>query len=596
MALGVEAELGDVVLGVARADRLEQADRHHVLGAGQCGADGDRAVVAAVVVLGLPGLAAGLARREGHRRVVHHAVGAVALLEGRRIDEGLEAGARLAPRLGDVVELVAREVEAAGQRADRAGARVGGGEGALDLGQLGDLPAAVVVAGDAHDGAGADALVGRALLAHHAVGEAQALAADADRLAVAIDGDGAAAGLGDDGRQHVVVVGGLGEDFVHRLALLALHAGRVDVGLGAAVAVAAVVVQDAAAQGAVGGVLFGLVDGGDDLDAAGVGLFLELFVGDLAGHLGHVVGAAAEVAGAGDHLERRLDGLALLGLADEAELQHPPQHVLLALRGALRVDHRVVGGGRLGQAGEHRRLGDVQVADGFPEVGVGGYREAVGAPPEEDLVDVDLENLVFREILLDLEGEEYFVKLARDGFLSGEEEVPCNLHSDRGCSLAFAAGGEVGAGGPQDAQEVHARVLVEAVVLGGEDRLLEHRGHVLDADEGAPLLAVLPDQGPVGRVDAQRDLGVVVGQGLERGQGRPGGGDSNGDDRNADRDEAEQGGERVKEPAHEGGQEAKKSVHYTSSPGLPPVMQPRRFTEPCFTPVIVVVRISCRLL
>jgi hypothetical protein len=125
-----------------------------------------------------------------------------------------------------------------------------------------------------------------------------------------------------------------------------------------------------------------------------------------------------------------------------------------------------------------------------------GHREAVGAPAEEDLVDVDLENLVFREILLDLEGEEYFVKLARNGLLSGQEEVACHLHGDRRGALAFSAGGEVGAGGPQDAQEVDARVLVEAVVLGGEDRLLEDRRDVLDADEGARSSPYSPIRAP----------------------------------------------------------------------------------------------------
>jgi hypothetical protein len=35
----------------------------------------------------------------------------------------------------------------------------------------------------------------------------------------------------------------------------------------------------------------------------------------------------------------------VLGLADEAEFEHPPQHVLLAHRGAFRIDDRVVGRG-----------------------------------------------------------------------------------------------------------------------------------------------------------------------------------------------------------------------------------------------------------
>jgi hypothetical protein len=61
-------------------------------------------------------------------------------------------------------------------------------------------------------------------------------------------------------------------------------------------------------------------------------------------------------------------------------------------------------------------------------------------------------------------------------------------------------------------------VLEEAVVLGGEDRLLHHLRHVVDVYDAAPLLAELPDQHAVGGPDPQRHLGTVVGQDVERRQ------------------------------------------------------------------------------
>ena len=99
--------------------------------------------------------------------------------------------------------------------------------------------------------------------------------------------------------------------------------------------------------------------------------------------------------------------------------------------------------------------------------------------------------------------------------LAGQEEVARHLHGDRRGALALAAGDEVGTCGTQHAGEVDAGVLIEAVVLGGQDGVLEDRRDVLDADEGAALFSVLADQGAVGGIDAQRNLGVVVGQGLQ---------------------------------------------------------------------------------
>jgi len=61
----------------------------------------------------LPGLGAGLAGRDDDRFVGDDAARVVALFERCGVDEGFEAGTWLAPGLGDVVELVAVEIEAA---------------------------------------------------------------------------------------------------------------------------------------------------------------------------------------------------------------------------------------------------------------------------------------------------------------------------------------------------------------------------------------------------------------------------------------------------------------------------------------------------
>src|SRR2546425_12275948 len=79
----------------------------------------------------------------------------------------------------------------------------------------------------------------------------------------------------------------------------------------------------------------------------------------------------------------------------------------------------------------------------FAEVDLRRGGKAVSALPQINLVHVELEDLVLGEAVLDLEGEEHFVELARGGFLRGEEKVARHLHRDGAGALAAAAADEV---------------------------------------------------------------------------------------------------------------------------------------------------------
>jgi hypothetical protein len=84
----------------------------------------------------------------------------------------------------------------------------GGDEGGLDLGQLHDLPVALVVLLHADDGAAPQALVGGRLVVEHALGELQAFAGNLHRFrrrAVGLHQLGP--GFEDDGGVDVVEVG-----------------------------------------------------------------------------------------------------------------------------------------------------------------------------------------------------------------------------------------------------------------------------------------------------------------------------------------------------------------------------------------------------
>jgi len=61
-------------------------------------------------------------------------------------------------------------------------------------------------------------------------------------------------------------------------------------------------------------------------------------------------------------------------------------------------------------------------------------------------------------------------------------------------------------------------VLVEALVLGGQDRGDHRLGHARDRHERAALLAEFAQQGAFRAVDAQRDLRLIVSEHFQRRQ------------------------------------------------------------------------------
>ena len=95
-------------------------------------------------------------------------------------------------------------------------------------------------------------------------------------------------------------------------------------------------------------------------------------------------------------------------------LRHDVEDVVAALDRGLGVVHRVVRGGRLGDAGEQRRLGEGQLARGLAEVALGGRFDAVVDAAVADLVHVPLEDLVLRVALGQLDGVDGLLDLAAD--------------------------------------------------------------------------------------------------------------------------------------------------------------------------------------
>ena len=188
---------------------------------------------------------------------------------------------------------------------------------------------------------------------------------------------------------------------------------------------------------------------------------------------------------------------------DKAVLQHALNDVLLADARAARVFDRVVGRGRFGQARQHRRLGNGDVFERFAKVGFAGRGKTVGPVAQEDLVHIDFQNLVFGQVVLELEGQQYLVNLAGKGFLRRQIHIARHLHGDGRGALALGAA-HVGRCGPHHAQVVDAAVLEKAGVFDGQDGVFHHRWNFFNRCERAVLFAKFTDQLAFSRKNAQR--------------------------------------------------------------------------------------------
>ncbi|CUJ46074.1 Uncharacterised protein [Achromobacter xylosoxidans] len=527
----VEAEAGQVVLRVLRADGLQDADGDHVLGLVQALPQGQHGFIAVAVVLGLPVLRAGL-RGGQHEGLVGHLGGRrQAAFEGRGVHERLDVRARLAPGLRDAVEGAAVVVEAADHGADGAVLRHHRHQRRLQRRHVDDFPAVAVLV-DVDHRAALDALAVTGLgvegARHH---RQRLLVGDGDDLArAARHGHFLRAGGQHHGGQQVFAVGRLFlhavEDVVERRGVLFDAVGQVDLVFRAGVGRAPGVVQHAVAHGAVGRFLVLGVDRGVDVDALGVGLLLEHAVHQLARQFGRVFAVDGEAAqagavGAADHYVL-LEGFFGLFRRQVAQRLHAAQHVVLADLGAREIGDGVEARRRLGNAGQHRGLGRRDFGQRLAQVGARGGGEAIGAVTQVDLVHVELEDLVLGELGFNLVGQQQFVELARIGLFGRQVEVARHLHGDRAAALGLGLLDEVHEHGTHHAHPVDAAMLVEAVVLGRQHRLAHHRRDLVEAQHVAVFFAVFADEDLVGGIDAQRHPRPVVGHGVQVGQAGPG--------------------------------------------------------------------------
>ena len=164
---------------------------------------------------------------------------------------------------------------------------------------------------------------------------------------------------------------------------------------------------------------------------------------------------------------------------------------------------------------------NVQLVQGLAVVGASGRLSAVGALPERHLVDVELEYLVLLKLRFDLQRQQHLLELAQETPFQAERDVARQLHGDgarAGAQGAFEqqaldqAEGVVGQG-----YEIDAAVLVEALVLGVEQRADEVARHLVEGDRDAAAFAKLGDERLIRSEHPQRSFQFDVPIGLRIG-------------------------------------------------------------------------------
>jgi hypothetical protein len=238
--------------------------------------------------------------------------------------------------------------------------------------------------------------------------------------------------------------------------------------------------------------------------------------------------------------------------AEVALGSHLFEHVVPPLERGLLLLDRIVVRRALDQAGQQRGLERRELGGVLAEERLRRGLDAVRAAAEVDGVQVLGQDLVLGELALDLDREQALAHLLperprrdRIGLHTGlgifgvlaRVHVLDKLLGERRAALHNLAGDEVGPRGAEDPGDVDPGMLVEPLVLDGDDRVAELRRHLRQRDDRAvdrrvqrrDLMAVAIVD--VGRLQRRRRLGQLeLRVDVEQRQQQSDGGDQGHDD------------------------------------------------------------------
>ena len=224
-----------------------------------------------------------------------------------------------------------------------------------------------------------------------------------------------------------------------------------------------------------------------DLQPLGLEL-LAVALGQLALDEVDEVRRLGSLLGARPRRDRLLHRLSHRRVVDSSLVPHQAEDQVAPLPGALGIPKRRVGVGGADHPGQRRRLGEIEVRHLLAEVVAGRLADAGdrdrAAPPEVDLVQVGLEDLVLGVAGVEHHGHDRLVRLAPEGALGREVEVLHELLRERRAALLHPPGQRRKERAEESAHG-HAAVAIEVAVLRHEHRVDQRARRVREPDHGA---------------------------------------------------------------------------------------------------------------
>ncbi len=277
---------------------------------------------------------------------------------------------------------------------------------------------------------------------------------------------------------------------------------------------AAVVGMQAVANGLVGGFLHGDIQRGVDAQTLLVNGCGAVSVLEILADVFDEVGSEIVATGGNVKTEGFLGGGRGLRRGDFVVARHERKHKIAPGEGAIRMVYGSIDGAA-NNRGERGGFRERQLADRPAEIIFGGGFEAVVAGAEINLIAVHGENLVFGVMALDLQGENGFLNFAVQAAVGAIEKEPASeLHGQGAGAFSHAAFGNIAPGGFEDAREVHAPVLFEVLIFGGDDGVFQYFRNLPVGKQDAALEREGADGLAVVGVKLGDDVGAIIFQGV----------------------------------------------------------------------------------
>lgn len=151
------------------------------------------------------------------------------------------------------------------------------------------------------------------------------------------------------------------------------------------------------------------------------------------------------------------------------------------------MQQRVVPGGILDYPRQDARAREVEARRTDPEVAFGGRSDPVRAVPEVHAVEVELQDLLLRQIRLQPDRDRGVLQLPpRGAVVASQVQDLRELLGQRAAALRQGEVARVECERSRETDDVDPVMAVEPLVLGGDDRLLEDRRDRTKRDEPTP--------------------------------------------------------------------------------------------------------------